>query len=218
MKITNIYKKYEITPLLQLHQIRAASVGKLIADNWLKPELINKDIILETLILHDMGNIIKFDLDNSKNLLGEDIEIERWKRVQSSFIKKYGDDEHVATHKIGKEIGVNKMVDGLLSQLKSIQKAAEGDNWNLKVCYYSDLRCAPFGIVSIDKRFDDLLQRYKGRNHPIADVERTENNRKSALFIEKQLQEFVNFDLKSINDNAIEQNIGMLENYQLERE
>ena len=37
MKIIDIYKKYSIPPQLQLHQLRVASVAKLICDNLTIP-------------------------------------------------------------------------------------------------------------------------------------------------------------------------------------
>src|SRR5690349_16753955 len=121
MKILDIYKKYAITPMLQMHQLRAAAVGNLIADNW-KNEKLNKSAVVQTLLIHDMGNIIKFDLDNFPQLLGEEIKkIDFWKQTQKDFIAKYGVDEHIATQQIAKEIGAPKNVQYILSQLGSFQ-------------------------------------------------------------------------------------------------
>ena len=49
-----------------------------------------------------------------------------------------------------------------------VGEIVEGDNWYRKVCAYSDFRVAPYGVVSVDERFDDVVKRYKGRNHPLA--------------------------------------------------
>ncbi len=216
MKILDVYEKYEITPLLQLHQLRAASVGEYITKHWNKKKEIDKDAVIQTLLLHDMGNIIKFDLTNTSKLLGDEMKnIGHWRNIQKKFIEKYGTNEHEATYEIGKEIGVNKTVENLLSQLKSTQNAAEGNDFNLKICFYSDLRSAPFGVVNVNKRFDDLIERYKGRDHPIADLERTENNRKYTHYIENQLQKFVSFDLESISGEKIAKNMEDLKTYNL---
>lgn len=77
------------------------------------------------------------------------------------------------------------------------------------------MRSAPFGVVNVNKRFDDLIERYKGRDHPIADIERTKKNRKFTLDIEAQLQKFVNPDLKSITEATVKENIELLKNYNL---
>jgi hypothetical protein len=213
MHITDVYKKYTIPPLLQLHQLRAGAVGKLIVDNWKNSE-IDKTAIIEALLLHDMGNIIKFDLDNPSKLIDTDLtDLNYWKSVKKTFIEKYGSNEHDATYKIGKELNVSETVENLLSRLKSTADAANGDDYNLKICFYSDLRCGPFGILSVNKRFDDLIERYKGRDHPIADINRTETNRKHTLDIQKQLQEFVKFDLETISDEKISENIRLLKVY-----
>src|SRR5438045_2401455 len=109
MNISEIYKKYKITPLLQQHQLRAASVGAYIADHWNIKQQIDKDGIIQTLLLHDMGNIIKFDFDDSE--LNPSDEKEYWKAVQKEFVEKYGHDEHIATNMIAKEIGVTAKVE-----------------------------------------------------------------------------------------------------------
>ncbi|BCS91071.1 MAG: hypothetical protein ARM1_0528 [Candidatus Micrarchaeota archaeon] len=36
------------------------------------------------------------------------------------------------------------------------------DDYDLKICCYSDARVAPYGIVSVAERFDDLIKRRKG--------------------------------------------------------
>ncbi len=60
MTIQQLYEKYEIMPNLQLHMYRVAAVAKMICDHFQKP--INKQEVIITCLLHDIGNIIKFDL------------------------------------------------------------------------------------------------------------------------------------------------------------
>src|SRR3989344_1397907 len=105
MKIIEIYKKYKIPPNLQEHQLRVAAVALTICDNFNSE--IDKDSVIKAALLHDMGNIIKFDLSKFPEFL-EPEGIEYWKRVKEEFRKKYGEDEHNATYEIAKEIGVNK--------------------------------------------------------------------------------------------------------------
>jgi len=49
-------------PSLQLHMFRVAGVASVICENFKQPELINQDDIVSACLLHDMGNIIKFNL------------------------------------------------------------------------------------------------------------------------------------------------------------
>lgn len=205
MNIASIYKQYPVTKLLQEHQIRAAAVGAYISDKWLANSEINKNVVIQSLLLHDMGNIIKFDFDNPI-LLTEDEKknITFWKKEQENLKDKYG-EEHMATHGIAKELGVSEQVYNVLLQIGSSQlpKTLTSDNWELKVVSYSDLRCGPQRVVSIDERFDDIIQRYKNSNHPLGNVEEVNGRRKLALELEKQLQDKVDIDIKVITNETI---------------
>ncbi len=89
MKIAEIYEKYKIPPLLQTHMFRVAAVGGLIYQNFTDQNILNKQAIIETLLLHDMGNIIKFKLDNPDNPLYKTIkdEVQYWRKIQKSLGK-----------------------------------------------------------------------------------------------------------------------------------
>ena len=106
MKIKQIYLNYRIPPNLQDHMLRAASVGAYISDHWKNKADLDKNSMIQALLLHDMGNIIKFDFRFSYLLGKEEANTGYWKKIQQEFIKKYGDDEHVATVEIAKEIGL----------------------------------------------------------------------------------------------------------------
>jgi HD superfamily phosphodiesterase len=59
MKISKIYEKFKVPSHLQDHMFQVASVAKLICDNF-KTE-INEQDILHACLLHDIGNIVKFN-------------------------------------------------------------------------------------------------------------------------------------------------------------
>jgi len=205
MKILQIYEKYSLTKTLQEHMIRAAAVGKIISEN--SPSInVHPERIIKVLLLHDIGNIIKFDLDKFPKLLGNDISrIEYWKNIQKKFITKYGNDEHKATELIAREIGVNSDIQSLLERqiYTPIKKIAQGMDWEAKICQYADLRSGPFGIVSIDERFDDLIDRYKHRNHKISNTELTNENRKYMIIIEEQIQRHSKLSLRDISEASV---------------
>jgi 5'-deoxynucleotidase YfbR-like HD superfamily hydrolase len=46
---------------LQLHQLRVAAVGQIICESI--PDFDETEEVVTTCLLHDMGNIIKFDLN-----------------------------------------------------------------------------------------------------------------------------------------------------------
>src|SRR3989344_2472976 len=102
MKITEIYEKYKIPPNLQLHQLRVAGVASIICDNFDKP--LDKGSIITTCLLHDMGNILKFNFDIFPEEFYGKQGRAYWEKVKQEFKEKYGEDEHKATHAIAEEL------------------------------------------------------------------------------------------------------------------
>ena len=185
--------------------LRVAAVGSYIAQN-IETKNIDAEVIIKTLLLHDMGNIIKFDFSNTAILGEEKNRIEYWKTVQSDFIQKYGTDEHRATESIAKELGVDNYIVYIISNRGSSHMpfVLNSDDWNLKISSYADFRVDPFGIVSVDKRFDDIEARYQKSSHVLSNIKKTKEKRRLCLLLEKQIQPLMRIDLKSINNTTIE--------------
>ncbi len=214
MKIKEIYNKYQIPKHLRQHMYRVTAVGMVVNDFLNQSIKLDKDILIQAMLLHDIGNIIKFDLNSS--LLKEE-NIESLKIIKNEFIEKYGEDEHVATIKIIKEIGVCKKVVDILENISSskISSTIGSDDWHKKVCSYSDFRVAPHGVTSIEERFDDVIERYKGLKHVLGDIEKTLQKKKDALILERQIQEKCRLPLSLINDEKIKNIVEQLEEYKI---
>ncbi len=215
MKIKDIYIKYQIPENLQLHMYRVAAVGLLVLDLLDKNIKLDKNIITTTLLLHDVGNIVKFNFENN-NLLKDD-EIEHLKQVRDGFISKYGNEEHLATLNIVNELKVPAKVIEILENTGSskIDLTIQSDDWYKKVCSYADFRIAPYGIVSVEERFDDVIKRYEGRDHVLADVEKTIEKKNYCLGLEKQIQEKSLTSLSLIDDSKIKHLIEELKEYNI---
>ncbi|MCL5101756.1 MAG: hypothetical protein M1544_00135 [Candidatus Marsarchaeota archaeon] len=152
--IGEIYNRYNIMPQLGLHMLRVAAVGSMICDNWMGPE-IHKDDIVAVLLIHDLGNIVKFtNLDPY------------WEGIRKETIDKYGSDDHEATNKIAQEIGVEGRIYRLLEMQGNLwgyrDNVLHSKDYDLKICCYGDSRVAPYGIVSAMERMDNLIERKKG--------------------------------------------------------
>ncbi|MFA6514752.1 MAG: hypothetical protein WCT42_00605 [Candidatus Paceibacterota bacterium] len=214
MKIKDIYNKYQIPEHLRQHMYRVTAVGLLVNDFLSDFVKLDKNILSTAMLLHDIGNIIKFDL-NSDLLKKENIE--NLEKIKNDFILKYGDDEHIATLSIVKEIKVNQKVIDILDNIGSskIQSTIDSDDWYKKVCSYSDFRVAPYGVTSIEERFNDVIKRYKGLGHILGDVEKTEQKKIDALTLESQIQEKCSSSLDLINDLKIKNIVEMLEEYEI---
>ena len=167
MTILEIYNKYKIMPSLQLHMFRVAGVASVICENFKQPELINQDDIVSACLLHDMGNIIKFDLALFPQFL-EPEGYDYWKGVQDEFINKYGNDEHIATYTIAKEIGVSKAVQQVIASVgfSNSEKNFRSQDYNNKIAAYADFRVAPSGVESLENRLKDGRERFvKNKMH-----------------------------------------------------
>lgn len=217
MTIAQIYKKYHIAPNLQEHMLRVAAIAVLIADHWTEATL-NRDLLATSLLLHDIGNIVKFNFDQFPELLEtEEKNVAKWKKTQQEFIKKYGKDAHKATLKILKELKIkDKRVIQIISILgpHGAHQAADAFDWHLKVAYYADARIAPRGLVSLEERFDDLMERYAHR--PEWQPKATDERYRVCQEIENRLQIHCNQNLTEIRADDLEPYIAQLRFYQID--
>lgn len=158
MTISDIYEQYQIPPNLQRHQLEVAGVCQVVIDGW-QGKKIDRDLTILTALLHDMGNIIKF----KRPFLGEMAErVEHWQKVQESFIAKYGDDVKVATMKIAEELRLPRVVR-VLQEMELVIAGQTVDSWEARVVEFADMHVKPDGIVSLDERLRDLVDRYNYR-------------------------------------------------------
>ena len=202
--ILEIYEHYKIMPNLALHQLRVASVISLICKNLnIK---VDTDVAITSGLLHDMGNIIKFDLNYFPEF-SEPLGIEYWQKVQNEYFEKYGRHEHEATQKILKELGVNQRVIDIDARMifGNLCIDRDSNDLELKLLHYADMRVGPFGILSFDERMEDARKRYENK---LDDEMTREKNRREELLacgrdIEKQIFENCKIKPEDINDESI---------------
>src|SRR3989338_1473694 len=147
-KITDIYRDHKIMPNLQTHQLRVAMVAQMICDNMNIP--VNKDNVISACLLHDMGNIIKFNLGYFPHFT--ELEGSKyWQKVQDEYITKYGEDEHKATLMIIKELGLSEDISKLVDCIAffTADENAKGQDFNKKICAYADMPVNP----GVDEQF-----------------------------------------------------------------
>ena len=214
-KITDIYKEYKIMPHLQMHQLRVAAVASIVCDSLdLK---LDKKLIITTCLLHDMGNVIKFNLDQTKSVFGlSDIEVEDVRIVKKEFINKYGEDEHEATIKIIEELGLSEKVRYLAGENRfsfMCKHSKEGD-LTQKLIHYADGRVGPHGILSYDERMNDASKRYKGHKLSVHEEER-DRLVNCGRDIEKYIFSHSNIKPEDINDESVKEIIEELKNFEI---
>lgn len=202
--ILEIYEHYKIMPNLSLHQLRVASVIYLICKNSTLE--VDENIAIQSGLLHDMGNIVKFDLNYFPEFL-EPEGLEYWQNVQKEYFEKYGNDEHQATQKILKELGIDKRVIEIDSNMifGNLCIDKDSNDWELKLLHYADMRVGPFGIMSYEDRMEDARKRYEKK---LDDEMTREKDRREILLacgkdIERQIFEYCSIKPEDINDTSI---------------
>lgn len=201
MKIIEVYEKFKISPNLQDHMLRVCGIVEYIQKHWIG-EAVDWNLTKKIALLHDLGNIVKFDFDKHPEFLGEEQKnVEYWKGVQSEIIKKYGSDDHEAIKKMLNELGIDEKSKEIIFSKRFGNSVAvkNSDNWVLKIMYYADLRTLPNGIGSLEDRISDVKDRMpKYTTRPDFD-----SLVDSCRGIEKQLQPNLNVSVEEINDSNI---------------
>jgi hypothetical protein len=160
MSVQEIYERYRIMPGLQLHQLRVAGVARMIGEA--RGDVTDARDIIIACLFHDMGNIIKSDLERFPEFL-EPKGFAYWEQVKKDYLEKYGNDEHHATVEIARDIPLPApiivLVEGVgFSSLEYIRDQAPLAQ---KICEYADLRVGPHGVLSMEARIEDARIRYQ---------------------------------------------------------
>lgn len=209
--ISDIYKEYKIMPFLEVHMLRVAAVAYLICENF--DQELPKDEIIGTCLLHDMGNIIKSRLDYFP-AQNEPEGIEYWQKVKDEYVAKYGTDENVATYEIVKEL----KLDHLLPNIKSFGFAKacanmENSDFLKKICYYGDMRVAPFGVMSLRDRMEEGQKRYKGSGRLFWPEDEKHKIEECQNKIEEQIFAHCKIKPDDINDETVKPIIEKLRDF-----
>ena len=205
MEISEIYNQYKIPPTLQLHMLRVASLGILIAESIDDTNLsikIDKNLIVRTLLIHDMGNIIKMSFDKpSPYFTEENDNLDYWKTQREEFIKRYGNEEHDAVTSIAKELSFNSQEIRLLTQrgFSNNESTLNSSDYNLKIGSYADQRVAPDGVRTLAQRLSEAKERYKNKPNSSMNSPKTDFLIECSFKVEEQIKELVK--LKNIFDH-----------------
>ena len=211
--IRQIYRDYKIPPSLQTHMFRVAGVAVIICRNF--PNLSETKEIISACLLHDMGNIVKFDLGVVSNLLQPE-GFDYWLDVQKEFKEKYGDDENEATITIMKEIGASERMVDLVSSIgfKKTCERLQEDGFAKKICIYADGRVGPLGVLSLWDRIQEGRERYLVSGRKLADNDGDFQRFLSCYMkIEKQIFQSLAINPEEINDDTVNFEMKKLEEF-----
>ncbi|OGC93010.1 hypothetical protein A2899_04365 [Candidatus Amesbacteria bacterium RIFCSPLOWO2_01_FULL_49_25] len=190
MTFAEAYEKYHLPPHLILHQLRVAALVYLIThDSVFTPDVESGDRITAA-GLHDMGAMVKFDLDYFPDLW-QPQGTAYWQSVQSDVVQRYGSDEHLATPRIISELGVSQRaayLAGWVGFAKASQNLHSADPGR-QIVAYADSCISPDGYVGLKTRIHGDRKRHKANHGPKAGSDRKFALRASALqLMERQIQ------------------------------
>ncbi len=217
--VRDLYRDYKIMPSLAAHQFRAAGVAWAIMDaidERALPSLPHRSEVISACLLHDMGNILKFDLSYFPEFLVPEGSA-YWEGVKADFGAKYGVDEHAATLQIAREIGVSALTREYIDAVgfpKAVE-ATEGDSMEKKICCYADQRVAPRGVVSLGERWKEGSGRYAGRSRRAADEGYAARQTAALAELETQIFEHAAIAPDAITEFLCEKYFPALERFEL---
>lgn len=215
MKISQIYEEYDIMPVLQTHQLRVAAVAKQICESL--NVKVDTQVVITACLLHDMGNIIKFDLTLFPEYYKPE-GVNYWKSVQDRYIKTYGSDEHEASLIIARELGVSQPVLNCIEAIdfgKALENVKEGQELEPKICDNADMRVGPHGILSVEQRLDEGAIRYKNRVDKWVEPDKQEILHQAILDIQEQVFKHSSSKPADITDDSIAPIIEELRSYEI---
>jgi hypothetical protein len=204
----SIFERYHLPQLLQTHLWRTASLMELLLKHWRGPQ-VDASLLIETMLLHDLGNLVKFDLsDTTPIMLLTQTELPMYRALQAEWHQKYGKVVDAVTVAFIKELRLKNgpiMSHIILNHASGTEATTvTQDDWIQKLCDYTDFRIAPHGLVTLKERFDDLGKRYATRASGWETAAKVAQKLNFFTTIETQLQAQIKLDLTQITAADLE--------------
>lgn len=184
-------------PQLETHMLRVGAIGKIVAENW--KDGCDVKYVTGVCLLHDMGNLVKFDLINrNEEKFGKIENLEYWQKIQQEYWGKYGHDAHDATVGILQDADLTQFVDLIIEEEKlyfaeAREKELAQANVATIILMYADCRVTPSGVVTYRERVDDLRDRYGARTETWYDW---------TYWFDNWMQSKVKIDLRKITEES----------------
>lgn len=219
MTISDIYAQYPVTPNLARHMLRVGAVTHLIIGHWTGP-LLQEETMMKIALLHDMGNILKFDFEGNPRLLEEEQDnVEKWKDLRTEWASRFANEDEM-TYAIAAECGLSGEELGMMKDLGYgfMETIAQEKGYERKIVKYADMRAAPFGILPLSERIAEGHERYL--NHPTHPMKEDKDGRrekleKASLEVERQITSHCTMAPEEINDISIAPIMETLRSYEI---
>ena len=217
MTIQDIYEKYHVPPHLQMHMLRVTVVVNLIGEKVLGLSPDEMSAVLTASLFHDMWNILKFDM-SVYPAVREPEGVAYRQGVQEQW-RQYGATEHEATMTVASEVWLCSEALAVLDPLVTLPATHNAKTaWRLvKLCEYADGRVWPFGLVSLEERFEDLLHRDM-KNFTLSETHVREKHKEclqALQSIEQELFVWAAFGPEDIDGDVVERLVEGFRGYEV---
>lgn len=206
--VQELYDSYQLPEHLQMHMLWVSAVAKYITDQWNGPA-IDRDTLINILLIHDIGNLVKIGLDEQDAAQGHTKEMFA---MRAALIEKFGNNDHAVSNGIAVELGLTPYALEILENkifMKNDQ-TVKGSDYTLKLAAYADERVTFGGVVTLERRMSDGLERYKNKPGSSFNNPKTQKMIACAYEIEQQIAEHFQGDLNAIITDDLSQEIQML--------
>ena len=216
MTVSDIYTRYPVTPNLARHMLRVGAVTRLILDHWSGPALEERTM-MKIALLHDTGNILKFDFEGHPHLLEEEQpNVQRWKALQAEWAARFP-DENAMTYAIAAECGMHPGEIAMMRDLGYglMDRIAQEERFERKIVKYADMRAAPFGILPLKDRLEEGNKRYA--KHPTISIDHSKTKllQEAAFDVERQIMVHCTLTPRDITEETVAHVMEALRSYEL---
>lgn len=175
---------------------------QLISKHRTGSEIINRNNLISAALVHDMGNIVKFTFSEDTMSLLEWVEdLTLLKKIQQDMHQKYWQDDHQANLSICKELGIHSNIINIVDAVdfnNIIEHSFSSHPYQILITY-TDLRVAPFSVVSVKERLDESAKRYGRKDR----AEHAECSMQFANNHEKDIFKNCSIEPEDINDETV---------------
>lgn len=225
--ISQLFSRYQIPVNLEQHLIQVAALGQLICQNWAGSPL-NHDQIVSALLLHDIGNLVKFDLNQAwtKAILAESSaqnpdlpqSFKAWQNLQTQFRRRYSYNADEANFAIVKELKIDPAIINILRDhtFEDLAVLLASKNWAKMILFYCDLRFSSTGLVAVTERLQDLRARYQIHDPRYTDPKIFARWLKNSLALENLLQQHTTLRLTQLTSSQLEPYFATLLQFQIQ--
>ncbi len=180
MHVSDLYHQLHIPPNLQRHMLEVTAVGEYLCEHW-TGEALDAQLVRDTLLMHDLGNIVKF----KRPFLGElEEEAEHWEKIQNFYVEKFGVKATTVTVAILAKLGAQPEIARILLDMSPDETGAIAfEHLETRICSFADMSVTPHGIEGFEARMLDLGKRYPTERVAAAMAE----ERKNAAFVQQRV-------------------------------